>query len=137
MVNIKINILRCCTVSKISIYTCFVRLWAHHHEKQLCLCDIWYCLVYRSICSCIPDTHPYRITSTKCHINSVISSDDGHIIARNMYQGADKSLARPGRKQDRKHVRDARDFNNIETRAVIKFFFFPCTARRRRKFTQF
>jgi len=37
--------------------------------------------------------------------------------------GADKSLARPGRKQVRKHVRDARDFNNIETRTVIKFFF--------------
>jgi len=29
--------------------------------------------------------------------------------------GADKSLARPGRKEARKHVRDARDFNNIET----------------------
>ena len=27
------------------------------------------------------------------------------------------------RKQARKHVRDARDFNKIETRAVIKFFF--------------
>jgi len=40
------------------------------------------------------------------------------------YRGADKSLARPGKKQARKHVRDARDFNNIETRAVIKFFFF-------------
>ena len=26
-------------------------------------------------------------------------------------------------KQARKHARDARDFNNIETRAVIKFFF--------------
>jgi len=39
------------------------------------------------------------------------------------YQGADKSLARPGRKQARKHVRDARDFNNIETRAVIMFLF--------------
>ena len=37
---------------------------------------------------------------------------------------ADKSLARPGRKQARKHVRDARDFNNIETWAVIRFFFF-------------
>ena len=37
------------------------------------------------------------------------------------YRGADKSLARPGRKQARKHVRDGRDFNNIETRAVIKF----------------
>jgi len=40
------------------------------------------------------------------------------------YRGADKSLALPGRKQARKHARDARDFNNIETRAVIKFFFF-------------
>ena len=41
-----------------------------------------------------------------------------------LYRGADKSLARPGRKQARKHVRDVRDFNNIETRVVIKFFFF-------------
>ena len=39
---------------------------------------------------------------------------------RARYRGADKSLARPGRKQARKHVRDGRDFNNIETRAVIK-----------------
>ena len=39
-----------------------------------------------------------------------------------MYRGADKSLARPGRKQARKHVRDARDFNNIETRAVLFYF---------------
>jgi len=52
-----------------------------------------------------------------------------------VYRGADKSLARPGWKQARKHVRDARDFNNIETRAIIKFFF-SCKARRRRKFTQ-
>jgi len=41
-----------------------------------------------------------------------------------MLTGADKSLARPGRKQARKHVREARDFNNIETRAIIKVFFF-------------
>jgi len=40
-----------------------------------------------------------------------------------LYRGADKSLAWPGRKQARKHVRDARDFSNIETRAVINFFF--------------
>ena len=39
------------------------------------------------------------------------------------YRCADKSLARPGRKQARKHVRDTRDFNNIEKRAVIKLFF--------------
>jgi hypothetical protein len=39
------------------------------------------------------------------------------------YRSADKSLARPGRKQARKKVRDARNFNKIETRAVIKFLF--------------
>jgi hypothetical protein len=39
------------------------------------------------------------------------------------YRGAGKSLARPGRKQARKHVRDARTFNKIEKRAVIKFLF--------------
>ena len=39
------------------------------------------------------------------------------------YWGADKSLLCPRRKQARKHVRDPRDFNNIETRAVITFFF--------------
>jgi len=39
-----------------------------------------------------------------------------------LYRGADNSLARPGRTKARKHVRDARDFNNIEMRAVIKFF---------------
>ena len=41
-----------------------------------------------------------------------------------LYGGADKSLARTGRKQAWTHIRDARNFSNIETRAVIKFFFF-------------
>ena len=40
-----------------------------------------------------------------------------------IYRGADKSLAITGKKQARKHVRDARDLNDIEKRAVIKFFF--------------
>jgi hypothetical protein len=43
------------------------------------------CLVCR-VPPCIPDSHPYRITSTKCCINTVISPDDGHIVARNMYR---------------------------------------------------
>jgi hypothetical protein len=29
------------------------------------------------------DSYPYRITSTKCRINTVISPDDGHIVALN------------------------------------------------------
>ena len=56
--------------------------------------------------------------------------------ARHYDTDADKPLAQPGRKQARKQVRDARYFNNIETRAVIKFFF-SCKARCRRKFTPF
>jgi len=43
-------------------------------------------------------------------------------MAERSTPGADKALARPGRKQARKHDRDARDFNNIKTRAVIKYF---------------
>ena len=56
------------------------------------------------------------------------------LLSKCQYWGADKSLARPGRKQARKHVRDARDFNNIETRAVIKL---QGKTRRRRKLTPF
>jgi len=33
---------------------------------------------------CVPDSHPYRITSTKCRINTVISPDDGRIVVRNI-----------------------------------------------------
>ena len=75
----------------LSTSTCFGPLCAHHQEKQLCLCDTRYllfcvdgCLVCRSICSCIPDSYPHRITSTECRINTVVSPDDGHIVARNM-----------------------------------------------------
>jgi len=73
----------------------------------------------------------------------IFGSEKIHVIGKTgiivtIYRGADKSLARPGWKQARKHVRDARDFNNIETRAVIKFFFpLQGKARRRRKFTPF
>jgi hypothetical protein len=33
---------------------------------------------------CILDSHPYKVTNIKCHIDIVISSDNGHIVARNM-----------------------------------------------------
>jgi len=33
---------------------------------------------------CVPDSHPHKITSTKCRTNTVISPDDGYITARNM-----------------------------------------------------
>jgi len=68
--------------------TCFGRLRAHHQEKQLYLCDTWsllFCMDDCLVCiSNIPDSHPYIITSTKCRINTVVSPDDGHIVARKM-----------------------------------------------------
>ena len=45
------------------------------------------------------------------------------LYVQQWYRCVDKSLAQAGRQQARKHVRDVRDFNNIETLAVIKFFF--------------
>jgi len=43
-----------------------------------------YVRIVRFIPPCIPDSHPYRVTSTKCRINTVVSPFDGHIVARNM-----------------------------------------------------
>jgi len=66
---------------------------AHHQEKQLYLCDTWYlslcmddCLVCSTVwyVGCIPDSHPYRATSTKCRIDTVVSPDDGRIVAQSM-----------------------------------------------------
>jgi len=36
---------------------------------------------------CVPDSHPYRVTtSTKCRINMVVSLDDWHIVTRNLWR---------------------------------------------------
>jgi len=73
----------------LSISTCFGRICAHHQEKQLCLCDTWYllfCLVCGSICYCMPDSNPHRITSTKCRISRVVYLDDMHRFAQNIWR---------------------------------------------------
>ena len=49
----------------------------------------WYCADDCLVCRvrgspCITDSHPHRKTSTKCRIDTVISPDDGHVVARNM-----------------------------------------------------
>ena len=44
----------------------------------------WMTVWYAECTPCIPDSYPHRITSTKCLIDTVISPDDGHIVARNM-----------------------------------------------------
>jgi len=33
---------------------------------------------------CITDSHPYRITSIKCRIITVVSPDDGHTVTQNI-----------------------------------------------------
>ena len=56
-----------------------------------------------------------------CHIS--VSSHIKQALPFTVPSGADKSLPRRGRKQSQKDARDPRDFNNIETRDVIKVFF--------------
>ena len=63
-------------------------------------------------------TYSYLLLDTPQHKTIYI-----YAILKVKYRGADKFLARPGTKQPRKHIRDARDFNNIGTRAVIQVFF--------------
>ena len=73
------------------------------------------------VCHCFPPITLYRyeiIANHHCVFVPNVKLND-----QIFHRGADMSLARPGRKQARKNVRDARDFNNIETRAVIKFVF--------------
>jgi len=55
----------------LSISTCFGRLWA-----------FWYA-GWCETPPCIPDSYPQRITSKKCRKNTVVSPDDGPIVARN------------------------------------------------------
>jgi len=67
--------------------------------------------------------HPGRPSLAICRPTSCGFREGSHSrTLRSRYWGADKSLARPGRKQARKHFRNARGFNKIETRAIIKFF---------------
>ena len=73
--------------------TCFGQLCAHHQEKISYICDTWYqsiyiddCLVCRAafLPPCIPNSHLYRVTNTRCSIGKVFSPDDSHIFVRNV-----------------------------------------------------
>jgi hypothetical protein len=44
---------------------------------------VWYA-GWDEIPSCIPESHPHRVTNTRCRIGTVFSPDDGHIVAQNM-----------------------------------------------------
>ena len=87
----KTNLVHNLFLVHLSASACFGRRWAHHQEKQLCLCNTWYlsfcvddCLVCR--------LHPayqrviHTITNAKCRINTLVSPDDEPIVARNTYR---------------------------------------------------
>jgi hypothetical protein len=65
------------TVSK--RYLVFVTVWV----------TIWYA-GWDEILPCIPDVHPHIVTNTKCCTDTVISPDDGHIVARNTLENRNK-----------------------------------------------
>jgi len=62
--------------------------------RNNCICgtlrtcySVWLTVWYAAwILPCIPDSHPHRVANNKCRISTVISPDDGHIVARNLYR---------------------------------------------------
>jgi hypothetical protein len=36
--------------------------------------------------TCTPDDHLYKVTYTRCHIDTINTPDDGHVAARNMWR---------------------------------------------------
>jgi hypothetical protein len=77
----KANLVHNLFLIHLSNSACFGQICAHHQEKQLCFCNARYLLF-----CLVPDSHPHRITSTQCRINTVISPDDEHIDAQTMYR---------------------------------------------------
>ena len=51
-----------------------------------CIPDRYLSLFVDDCLVCIPESHPHRVTNIKCRIDTVISPDDGHLFARNMYR---------------------------------------------------
>ena len=84
-----------------------------------------YSVLIRYVLRFCPTTQQLKKKIRRCNLSGRRLSNWFKAISftRDEYRRADKSLVRPGRKQARKHVRDARDFNNNETRAATQFFF--------------
>jgi hypothetical protein len=53
-------------------------------NTSMCKGQSFFFWFFSFIPPCIPDRRPYRVTSTKCRIDTVSSPDDGHVVARNM-----------------------------------------------------
>jgi len=105
--------------------------------QETCSCVRDFCIITRrlatsqilqgSVSKILCSLTPFGYTWCPIEFNQNYKFISLDLIIQVLYlqatQSADKSLARPGRTQTGKHVRDARNFNTIETRAVIKFFF--------------
>ena len=60
---------------------------------EITVCDTWYlsvCVDDCLVCRVILDSHPHRVANTKCRIGTVVSPDDGHIVARNNVEERNK-----------------------------------------------
>ena len=99
-----------CFVDRASLYNlvnkttwCTIYSWYIYIYQSLHVSDDYgpiikrYNCVYATLSTCysvwmtgmhehmlLHTSHPHRITSTKCRINTVVSPDDGPIVARNM-----------------------------------------------------
>jgi hypothetical protein len=87
----------------LSISTCFRRLWAHHQEKELCLCDTWYLLFCMGNCLvCRVHTRQSPIQNNKyqvSHKHSCISWWWAHSSSKHVqtdkYKFAKKKICAP------------------------------------------
>ena len=83
----------------------------HKHKENICV-------MKTNLLQCLSSIY---FVNQWLHVSGMFVAHHQEVYC--IHRDADKSLARPGRKQARKHVMDARDFNKIEKRAVIKFPF--------------
>ena len=91
-----------CLVYLFLFSTCFGQPRAYHQEKLLYLCDtgichsVWVASGLLVGVSLQPADQTPPIQSDKCQwrIDTVISPDDGHMVARNMYRREIKILSR-------------------------------------------
>ena len=84
--------LQFCLVCLFLLSTCFGQPCAHHQEKVLYLCDtgichsVWVASVLLVGVKLQPadQTPPIESDKYQCRIDTVLSPDDGHMVARNM-----------------------------------------------------
>jgi len=70
-------------------FKCFGQIWAIIRVNNCIYATLDICYsVWMTVwfAECKPGSHPHIETNTKCSQNTVVSPDDGHIVARNMFR---------------------------------------------------